>query len=159
MRFLREVTEVMSETSPLTLGALGLGVLIAGPVISSGLRAVAVTAAKGVLEITDQARNISSQAKNEWGQMLNEARQQPSPNWSNPNGSTVGASVGGAIGAGLGSTAGPVGAAAGGGLGAGVGATVGDEMNETNTNETKSLKSNNKNKRTTASKTTDNMND
>lgn len=125
MRIYKEIMEVIGETSPLTLGILGIGTLIAGPVFFKGLRGVAVSVVKGAMDIAEQASNIGAQAKNEWEQLKNEARQHPGPERS-----VVGASIGGAVGAGLGSTAGPIGAATGGGLGAGVGATVADNMDE-----------------------------
>jgi hypothetical protein len=93
---------------------VGLGAVIALPVLKKGLHSAAGMTSRGISETSDAISGMAGNIRSGWGAMVQEARS----SCTNARAGHVGAMTGAAIG-------GVVGASAGGPLGAGLGAAVG----------------------------------
>ena len=68
---------ILEELSPLGLLATGLAVgAVTTPAVRKGLRGMAVGLVKGVLAISEEARDTSIKAKQEWSRLVEEVKQE-----------------------------------------------------------------------------------
>lgn len=121
IRILQAASEALAEASPLTLVLVGLGAVVALPVLKKGLQSAVEVTSRGISETSDVVGDITENVKSGWGTMLQDARTPCSSNRAEHVGTMTGAAIGGVIGA---STGGPLGA----GLGAVVGGGLGGAM-------------------------------
>ncbi|MHB1404493.1 MAG: hypothetical protein ACYCV0_02755 [Desulfitobacteriaceae bacterium] len=126
---LKKLPEFLGESSFLGLVLAGTAVVVLAPAAKKVVRGVAISAAKGVLSLSEGGASLASNVKSEWDEIVAEAKTQKEST-ATDTGTLVGAGTGGALGASLGGMAGPVGAAVGGGLGGIAGASVGSGMTQ-----------------------------
>jgi len=68
---------LLEEMSPLGLLATGLAVgAVATPAVRKGLRGAAVALVKGALTVTEEAREASRKAREEWTKLMEEVKQE-----------------------------------------------------------------------------------